>query len=601
MKRLFTTIAGIILSLSALPVVAQSNDGSAEEAFPLLEGIRPHVEFWTRVWGEWDLNQVAIHDLEFPGLVYEVVELPGPTSGPYTAEQKQLLEQLRQDWEGYLADLTLRVADGAPLDETDQAWVAHIEQSVGLDKLPGSENRVRTQRGLRERFREGLERSHRFEDEIRSILRQYDLPEDLAYLPHVESSYQYRARSTAGAAGIWQFTRGTGKQFMTVNSVIDERLDPIAATHGAAQYLKHALSRLETWPMALTSYNHGVNGMLKAKKQFGTDFERIVAEYKGRLFGFASRNFYAEFLAAREIASNADRYFPEGFAPEPRWNYESIELDHLASPKWVSAHYDLTVVELSVLNTAWLSKAVKHGHKLPAGTRVWLPAGTLERMASSGRPPQPASSTSDMYVVRSGDSLSRIASRHGVTLSRLREINEISSTRHVIHVGDRLLIPGTERRPEVHSVRGGENLSDIAQSYGLSLTELRRFNEMRPRESIIHVGQTLRLTPPEPTRIHRVRSGDSLSTIAQRYGVSLTALRQSNEISPRSSRIKVGQVLRLPSGAGETPAREHVVRSGDNLSRIAGRYGVALGELMAANSLSSKAVLQPGQILRIPD
>lgn len=543
--RGLAAIAAVFLATPLLLASPLDSESPAEEAFPLLEGIRPHVEFWTRVWGEWELNQVAIHDLRYPALVYEIVDLPGPTAGSYTEEQKQFLEQLRRDWEIYLEGLTQRVADGSPLDELDQAWLSHIDSRVGRDKLAGSKDRIRTQRGLRQRFREGLERSYRFEEEIRAILRQYDLPEDLAYLPHVESSYQYHALSTAGAAGIWQFTRGTGGQFMTINSVIDERLDPIAATHGAAQYLKHALSVLDSWPLALTSYNHGVNGMLKAKSRFGTDFERIVAEYDGKLFGFASRNFYAEFLAAREIASNAGRYFPEGYAPEPPWNYESFELDRLASPKWIADHYDLTVVELAALNPAWLRKTVEQDRRLPVGSRVWLPAGSLARMASSGRSKLPAQNRPDVYVVRSGDSLSRIAARHGVTLTRLRELNDIDSGNHVIHVGDHLLIPGSGARAETHTVSAGENLTDIAQRYGLSLTELRRFNKMQPRESVIRVGQSLRLAPPE--------------------------------------------------------AREHVVRSGDNLSLIAGRYRVALGELLAVNALSSSAILQPGQILRIPD
>jgi membrane-bound lytic murein transglycosylase D len=104
---------------------------------------------------------------------------------------------------------------------------------------------------------------------------------------------------------------------MNVNGVIDERLDPIASARGAARYLSHAYDTLGSWPLALTSYNHGIGGMQRAKGYFGHDFMRIVREYDHPLFGFASRNFYAEFLAAREVADQPERFFPEGVSYEP--------------------------------------------------------------------------------------------------------------------------------------------------------------------------------------------------------------------------------------------------------------------------------------------
>ena len=153
----------------------------------------------------------------------------------------------------------------------------------------------------------GLEISQRYDAVFRKIFREEGLPEDLAFLPHVESSFQASARSSAGAVGLWQFTRGAAERFMTVNTKVDERLNPIASARGAARYLKHAYSLLGSWPLALTSYNHGINGMLRAKKQLGGDFVHIVEQCTLPNFGFASRNYYAEFLAAREIAG------------DPRW------------------------------------------------------------------------------------------------------------------------------------------------------------------------------------------------------------------------------------------------------------------------------------------
>src|SRR3569833_2053311 len=103
-----------------------------------------------------------------------------------------------------------------------------------------------------------------------------------------------------------------GRVFMTVNNAMDERLDPVASARGAARYLAQAHERLGSWPLAITSYNHGKQGMARAKAEIGDDFCRIVREYQSKTYGFASRIFYALFLAAREIAILPDRYFPVG-------------------------------------------------------------------------------------------------------------------------------------------------------------------------------------------------------------------------------------------------------------------------------------------------
>ena len=109
---------------------------------------------------------------------------------------------------------------------------------------------------------------------------------------------------------MWQFTKGAAKTFIPAGDRVDKRLDPFASAIGAARYLSYAYRKLGDWPAAITSYNHGVGGMKRAQNQVGRDFVRIVESYNGPAFGFASRNYYAQFLAAREIAGNPAFYFP---------------------------------------------------------------------------------------------------------------------------------------------------------------------------------------------------------------------------------------------------------------------------------------------------
>ena len=155
---------------------------------------------------------------------------------------------------------------------------------------------------------------------MRREFRDRGLPEDLAYLPHVESSFNTHAYSKYGAAGMWQFMRATGRRFLKVNYVVDERLDPLTATRAAAQLLKDNHKLLGTWPLAITAYNHGEVGMQRAVRKMGTkDIVAIIERYKGRSFGFASRNFYPQFLAARRVARSWRAHFGMFRCRLPKW------------------------------------------------------------------------------------------------------------------------------------------------------------------------------------------------------------------------------------------------------------------------------------------
>lgn len=276
--------------------------------------LEPAVEFWRKVYAEWQRSEVVFHDDRYLDVIYEVMVLPGYVDESMTAEQKEIVNQRRNYWKARLSLLESKRYYNAPLDASDLQLIGKLEKSgrplAGI--LNGASDRVHAQRGTRERFKRGLEISGRYERQFRRIFREAGLPEDLAYLPHVESSFQSAARSSAGAVGMWQFTKAAAKRFMPSARRRDLRLDPLASAVGAARYLSHAYYNLGDWPSAITSFNHGIGGMKRAQNQVGRDFARIVQSYTSPTFGFASRNYYAQFLAAREIASNPIRYFPEG-------------------------------------------------------------------------------------------------------------------------------------------------------------------------------------------------------------------------------------------------------------------------------------------------
>jgi membrane-bound lytic murein transglycosylase D len=445
--RHVVTAAAFGVAMLAMPAPARAQ---ADDPFPSPPEHREGVDFWKNVWSRWSLSQVVLHDIDHPSIVYEVFELPPPVGDVYTDEQREFVKARREALTARLKAVEGKIAGAFALEDDEKALVLKVTDVAGAVGIIGASDRVRSQRGLRERFRRGIEISGRYHDAFVAAFREAGLPEGLADLPHVESSFQVQARSSAGAVGVWQFTRGAARKFMLMSPGLDERLDPIAAAHGAARYLGSAYAEFGSWPLAITSYNHGVEGMRAASARFGTDFVQILAEYDGRTFGFASKNFYKEFLAAREIVADPAAYFPEGVSPEPPIVHDAITLTGATSASGVASRYRVPLAELASINPAWTSRAVAGRSPLPAGTRVWLPPGTMEKAARAAapkarKPATPALATPEafeVHVVRKGETLFRIATSYGITLASLLDVNGIAA-QSPIHPGQQLRIPVT--------------------------------------------------------------------------------------------------------------------------------------------------------------
>jgi len=204
-----------------------------------------------------------------------------------------------------------RLASGQPPVDYEQRQVAALFKDEPLSAYAAAAQNLRVQEGMREQFREGLLRSRYYKSDMERIFNDAGLPSELIALAEVESGFYSRARSSAGAVGIWQFTRGTGRQFMRITRYHDDRLDPAAETEAAAKLLRSNYLTLGNWPLAITAYDYGTAGMVEAAEQYAGDYARIVRNYGGPHFGFASKNYYAEFLAALQINQFEDIYFPD--------------------------------------------------------------------------------------------------------------------------------------------------------------------------------------------------------------------------------------------------------------------------------------------------
>lgn len=290
--------------LLACPLLAPPAAPAAirDEIFPRPAILEPNVAFWRQVFTVWGERDYIIHDKESVQVVYEVVQ-----TEPHAANGRlgpAAVEAVRLRLAHYSGLLQLLEAQGpGPLGEEAQRVYALWGCPCPRGALGAAAERLRVQRGIRERFAAGLQRAERMRPRILPVLRRHAVPDELAALPLIESAFDTRATSHAKAVGIWQFIRTTARRFgLTVRGRRDERRDPVKSTQAAARMLQHHYEELGSWPLAITAYNHGLSGVWRAVGTLGTrDIGRIVAEYRGPRFGFSSRNFYAEFLAAVDL------------------------------------------------------------------------------------------------------------------------------------------------------------------------------------------------------------------------------------------------------------------------------------------------------------
>jgi membrane-bound lytic murein transglycosylase D len=428
---------------------ADAAAAGAADPFVHPPALERDIRFWIRVYTEVTTDGGLLHDDWNLGLVYEVLRFD-PASSPTQRERRVNEAKARY------AALLRRFADGATEDLT-----AHERRILHAfsDKATASDfrdaiERIRFQLGQADRFREGLIRAAVWEKEIARTLSQHGVPPEIAALPHVESSFNLAAYSKVGAAGLWQFMPSTARRYMRVDSIVDERLDPHAATVAAANLMLYNFRLVGTWPLAVTAYNHGPGGLRRAQDELGTsDIAVIVKRYQGSTFGFASRNFYVAFLAALEVDRNADKYFgPITHLPDTEST--PVELPDYVPVDALAKAFKVDMGALRVLNPA-LRPPIWNGSRLvPRGYKLRLPGTPPESEIAAGWARLPsnqrylAQRNDGSHRLRRGETLAGVAAASGVSLARLSAVNGWSSE-HAAARGDVVRIPLPASRAEM--------------------------------------------------------------------------------------------------------------------------------------------------------
>jgi membrane-bound lytic murein transglycosylase D len=281
---------------------AESSNSSNDTTLPTPVGLERDVFFWEQIFSEYTPDECVFHDEWNLDVVYYVTEVPRLRS---TSKNHRLSRHIKSI---KIALDNIRTR-GRPSGAFEEKIYRAIPQKYRTrDFFADASDRVRCQRGVD--LDPSFKRSHKYLPMIRSILKAKGLPEDLAYLPHLESGFNVQATSKAGAKGLWQFMKHTARlEGLKVKKGNDYRIDPMKATDAATDHLASLYLRFRSWELAITSYNYGQNGVMRAVKKFGPDYMKIRTEHKTSIFGFAARNYYPSFLAVRNVAMKEEKKF----------------------------------------------------------------------------------------------------------------------------------------------------------------------------------------------------------------------------------------------------------------------------------------------------
>ncbi|HYC30739.1 MAG TPA: LysM peptidoglycan-binding domain-containing protein [Gemmatimonadales bacterium] len=460
---------------------------------------------------------------------------------------------------------TKALANAVTWDIDVETWNQHSRVRYYLDFFLG---KGRSRMGI------WLNRLPGYEPMIRERLAREGMPGDLVYLALIESGFSNTATSRARAVGMWQFMKGTAKHYgLRVDSWVDERRDPYRATDAAARHLRDLSRRFGSLYLAAAAYNAGSGRVSRGLKRLPGDDEDPLASdatffrlYDTKLIRRETKDYVPKLIAAALIAKQPEKY---GFAVTPATPlvYDSIVVPTTTGLDVIARLADTTVAAIRELNPQYLRLATPPG----VASVVRLPAGRgpTTVAAYTELPPEKRVTFIEHFVAR-GETMGGIARRYRVSQRLLAEANpKVKPSR--MRPGQRLIVPtggaissamarrmadpavpaGTSRSG-YHRVRRGETLSEIADEYGVTQRDLRRWNAL-PASGFIRAGQRLRVSPPRTSsadasveeRTHVVKRGDTLSGLAKKYGVTVEALREANGLANETT-LHAGKSLRIP-------------------------------------------------------
>lgn len=405
-------------------------------------------------------------------------------------------------------------------------------------------------------------------------LDKYNIPLEIKYLAVVESALNPRAGSHAGAKGLWQFMYATGKTYkLNVTSLVDDRMDPVKATEAACQHLLDLYNKYDDWFLALAAYNSGAGNVNKAIRRAGglknywAVWPFLPKETRGYVPAFIAVNYVMSYSQEHNLYPTDPGIMADGV--DSVTVHQPLHFDQLNEMlnipmediKFFNPQYKANIIPANEkthyslrLPEKYIDSFIVHEKELYAfKTKKGIDREKLEEEMKKV-------SDRSVHIVKSGENLGSIAKKYRISVNQLKTWNNLKKT--TIYPGQKLIVYSSG--------------APMAQSGGTKAVE--RSTEQK---------------------VHTVKSGENLSVIAKRYKCTVSDLKKWNNL--KSTNLKIGQKLKVypPSKETSSGSVTHIVKKGDNLWDISRKYDVSIEQIRRLNGLSSKAVLRIGQKLVI--
>ncbi len=501
----------------------------------------------------------------------------------------------------------------------------------------------------REHMERYLARSTRYEKIMKKILRQNDMPEDLIYIALIESGFSPRAISRSAAVGYWQFIRGTGKRYgLNINTFIDERRDPVVATQAAADYFKELYSEFNSWFLSMASYNVGEGRIRREIRKNKTNDFWVLA--KKRRIPKETVNYVPKFLAARLIARDPEKYGFKDIPYEPPIEFETVTLQQVVDMRQMADKMNVDYAELKRLNPKYRGEVapLENGKivlRVPLGTTEIAMKSALEStmkdlvfIADKGE--------TDVYKVRNGDTLNRIARRFKTSVGLLRELNDFKR-RVKLSPGRTIFIPLRESESlqyekqqmlsrlnnkssdssyienseknnawnnnienlnvatkvttdlSYYIVQEGEALPEVALKNNMTMAELMEINSLE-EGGVLKAGTQIKVKKLSPDQMEPVMDVN-LSNIPNNNQEGIAENKENKENKDTKTEVQQ-DITKAESNENLTNSlKKHLVKSGENLFKISKKYGVSVNAIKKANNMHRrKSSIKAGSVLIIP-
>jgi membrane-bound lytic murein transglycosylase D len=432
----------------------------------------------------------------------------------------------------------------------------HVQHEIDLLTTGGESNF----------FVESYKRSGQYRPMILEALKSAGLPEELSWLPLIESGFKVNALSSARALGLWQFIPSTGYKFgLKRDLYIDERLDFEKSTEAAIAYLKELHQIFGDWATVLAAYNCGEGRVLRVIRTQNVNYLDNFWDLYTRLPRETAR-YVPRFLATLHIVNNLEKYGFNTIEPLPPLAYETVTISQEAHVKAIAETIRVSEMTLKSLNPELRNNILpseEYTLRVPVGKSDIFMAKINDIPTYSAPPPSPRPSravttTQTRHRVKKGETLSSIANRYGVSMERIANANNLSK-KNLIVSGRTLKIPS-----------GNTNKAHSKTTY------------QKPKFVIEHV----------------VSTGDSLWVLARKYGTTTEKIKESNKL--KTSTLVIGQVLKIDGSSSASSTKtaqlaKYKVTQGDTPFSIALRHNMRVERFLQINQLHSNSKIFPGQ------